>query len=219
MKPSTRSNDLPSSLPRRSRRAARRGFSLVEIGITVALVGVLAAIGTQRVYSYFASARTAEAKHMIGGIARALTTTFAVKNYVNIGAVNALGPDPGLCRDTTSVPAAMGSVQRRKYQPSGQAGRDYNTGNTLGGWKCVGFSNEQAQHYQYRYNMGAPPVNVGGNGPPPSPPGVPLSRQFAISAKGDVDGDNKFSWFIITGYAMGHDLTISPGIGIQDAEE
>ena len=48
---------------------------------------------------------------------------------------------------------------------------------------------------------------------------TPLSRQFAISARGDVDGDNMLSWFILRGYALGQDITISSAVGIVNQEE
>lgn len=200
-------------------RGPRRGLTLVEIAIVVALVAVIATLAVQRLRLQLAQARSAEAVQMVGGIARALTTTFAVKNNDSVANPKGAGVDPGLCRDAGMVPALLSAVQRRKYQPRNTTNRDYNTGNTKVGWKCIGFMNEQPQSYQYRYNLGLPPVNPNGNGPPQSVPGVPLSRQFAISARGDVDGDNKLSWFILRGYALGQDITISSAVGIVNQEE
>lgn len=200
-------------------RGPRRGLTLVEIAIVVAMVAVIATIATQRLRLQLARARSAEAVQMVGGIARALTTTFAVKNNESFSGPKGAGIDPGLCRDAAMVPALLSAVQRRKYQPNNGPNRDYNTGNAKAGWRCVGFMNEQPQSYQYRYNLGLPPINPSGNGPPQGVPGVPLSRQFAISARGDVDGDNVLSWFILTGYAIGQDLTIAPAVGIVNQEE
>lgn len=200
-------------------RGPRRGLTLVEIAIVVALVAVIATLAVQRLRLQLAQARSAEAVQMVGGIARALTTTFAVKNNDTVANPAGAGVDPGLCRDAPMVPALLSAVQRRKYQPNNGLNRDYNTGNNKGGWRCIGFMNEQPQSYQYRYNLGLPPINPNGNGPPQGVPGVPLSRQFAISARGDVDGDNKLSWFILRGYALGQDITISTAVGIVNQEE
>lgn len=210
---------LRPSSPRGRGRAARRGLTLVEIATVVALVAILATLATQRVRLQLAQARSAEAVQMVGGIARALTTTFAVKNNESGASASGLGIDPGLCRDAAMVPALLTAVQRRKYQPRNSPNRDYNTGNAMAGWRCVGFMNEQPQSYQYRYNLGLPPINPNGNGPPQAVPGVPLSRHFAISARGDVDGDNQLSWFILTGYAVGQDLTIASAVAIVNQEE
>ncbi len=199
---------------RKERRSPCRGFSLVEVAVVVAVVGVLSALAVHRVRQHVALSRSAEAIQMVGGIARALATTFAVKNHTNKQQPG--GFDIGLCRDSTTVPANLNAVQKKKYQPRNTPNSDYETGNALSGWKCVGFSNDQPQHYQYRYKLGGSPVAL--DKPMPLPPGVAASRQWTAYARGDVDGDGKFSWFILSGYALDQEVTFGT-MAIQDQEE
>ena len=219
--------------PRAARRAGRRGLTLVEVAIVVAVVAVTGSLAVQRVHRHLAYARSAEAVQTVGAITRALVHTFAVKNHDNkASGVKQTGGgskgkgavvtfDPGLCRDAPSVPANINSVKRRKYQPRNSPGKDYNSGSPTAGWKCIGFQNDQPQYYQYSYKLGGPPITVQlpGGGSPNGAAGGGMARQWSVYARGDVDGDNKLSWFIMKGYTIGEDLTIASGIAIQDQEE
>jgi len=206
------------SLPpdaRAGRRSRRRGFSLVEVAVVLAMLGVLSALAVHRIRQHLAQARSAEAIQMVGGIARALATTYAVKNHVTKQLPG--GFDIGLCRDAVAVPANLDAVKNgKKYQPRNTPNSDYETGNKLSGWRCIGFQNDQPQHYQYRYKLGGSPVAL--QKPLVLPPGVAASRQWTAYARGDVDGDGKFSWFILSGYALDQEVTFGT-MAIQDQEE
>lgn len=213
---------LPPRAARR-RRSRRRGITLVEISVALALVAVICALAVQRVRQHLALARSTEAVQMVGAIGRAISTNYAVKNYTTAtakapGQTTTPAFDIGLCRDSVAVPANLAAVEKRKkYQPRNTPGSDYQSGSATAGWKCIGFQNDQPQHYQYRYKVGGSPVAL--TRPLNYPAGVTASRQWTAYARGDVDGDGKYSWFILSGYALGQEVTIASGLAIQDQEE
>ena len=126
---------------------------------------------------------------------------------------------PGMCASATPVPSSMNAVKGRKYQPNPADGKDYNAGDKFTGWKCLQFSIDSPHLYQYRYEVGGPPVEVtlphGG-----TPKGLQRERTWSASAQGDVDGDGRTSWFILQGYLTDtREVVTSPAVDVVDGDE
>jgi hypothetical protein len=149
-------------------------------------VGLLATTAVYGVRKYLANAKTAEAKNTVSAVARA-----AVMSYER----EALGPGNTilheLCKSAVPVPAAI--PRAMKYQPSAQAGHDYQTGDAKTGWRCLKFEMDSPQYYRYSYTVGGPYKGPAFGGPDPGPNG------FEIAAEGDLDGDGETSLFTMTG--------------------
>ena len=171
----------------------KRGFTLVELMIVVAIIGVLAALAIYGVRRYLASSKTSEAKNTIGAISRGATAAFeretADSESVAEG-MESTAASHALCGDATNVPGTVPAG--KKYQPITAEGSDFETGDTLNGWKCLKFGLQQPHYYQYQYHRDTNPAA-------PNNPAGCAAPCYEAGAVGDLDGDAVTAHFARTG--------------------
>jgi type IV pilus assembly protein PilA len=162
----------------------QRGFTLVELMIVVAIIGILAAIAIYGVRAYLGAAKSAEAKIHVGALSRAADAAYGRESNVS----QAL-PDGStsltllhqLC-DTATSPVPTTVPQGKKYQPTTDDVSDFGLGDENTGWVCLRFRITQPIYYQYNYYRDV-------SGVAPSSPVACGANCYEAGARGDLDGD------------------------------
>ncbi len=192
-------------------RHGKRGFTLVELMIVVAIIGVLAALAIYGVRRYLATTKTAEAKNTIGAIARAATAAYERETYSNEllaeGQQSAVTMHAYCGSDLAFVPAS--APQNKKYQPITADGSDFNSGDTVNGWKCLKFQMSEPIYYSYNYAKGIGVCTGSGAD----------GTAFEVCAHGDLDGNGTNSTFARGAAQLNGQTKLSTEMFIQNEFE
>lgn len=146
----------------RIRAGENRGFTLIEIMISVAIVGILASIAIPNFIQYQLQVKTAEARTLVGNIITTQESFMAeFGNYANVTAGAPVG-SPTLTKRAWNALSCADSCSRTNPQACSTFG-------------CIGFVPPSQVYYQY-----LSPNRLATPGQPP---------EYAVGAIGDLDGD------------------------------
>ena len=155
---------------------------IVVVVLIVPVIGVLATLSIYGTRKYIANAKTAEARHTLGMIAKD-----AVIAYEGEGADGKRRVCPSA---SAPVPADRTMVSGKKYMSSAAEWQADKAANA--GFSCLRFEMATPQYFQYEYEATA--------------------TSFVARARGDLNGNGVFSTFEIKGQVVGDRLVVSPGI-------
>jgi len=185
----------------RTLHTRKGGFTLIELMIVVAIIGILAAIAIPAFIGYLARAKTSEAGANLKNMFQLAAGYYTEENW----GTRAIDLTPGAAAATSAC--AVSAADTMVAPSAAKYTIDWQTADP--GFMSIGFALRDPVYYQY--------LLLGGDGMCGHMAGDAI---YSFQAQGDLDGDGATSLFEIqAGANTINELIRSPGVFRQDELE